>query len=356
MRRARSFPVTAAAAALAAGLASGLATGCAGPVAQEHTWEAFGDTAVAEVFTRTAADGERALAEIRGSVTRMEQLVDTGGTGAELAVLNRLAADSFYRVQDRDLYRCLLLALDYARASRGAFDPTVGPLVRLYRDAAGAAPTASEVSGALGAVGWDDVLVAEEARAVRFRNAGMSLDLGGVAKGFALDVASRVFTRTGMLAGRLQIGGNFYVWGSPLGAREWTTVIRDPRRPTTEWLSVRAADRGIAVTAAGGERRIVIDPATGLPPAGDVQVALAVADSGGDADALSTALLVAGSVRGGDLLERARRVEAVLLVDGPEGPELRLSGSLEGRVVLSPELEAEVAGRARYILPPARLP
>jgi thiamine biosynthesis lipoprotein len=257
------------------------------------------------------------------------------------------------------LYRCTLLALDYAKASGGAFDPTVGALLNIYDAHAPAKPPARTLELALGRVGWQHVAVASEARSIRFRRPGMKLDLGGVAKGFALDTAGRAFTLSGNLAGLLQIGGNFYAWEAPPGEESWNVPLPDPRSPDRSLLNLRLSNRGVAVSGhgppdAGG--RLILDPSTGLPAAGDLLAAVAIADSAADADALSTALFVMGSMRGAELLGRMNRAEALLLVSGEGGSAYILASvSLQGRVDLSPALMEETGGDIRYLLPPAAL-
>lgn len=341
------------------------APGCRGPVLDDREWPALDGavTARAEVYARTPGDAARALDEIRESVTGIEASLLSGRDSGSLGLLNRLAREEFHATEDRDLYRCVLLALDYGRASQGAFDPTVGALLELYDRAAasGRVPTPLEIEAVLPAVGWQKVAVADEARAIRFRAPGMRLDLGGLAKGLALDVAARAFARPGCLGGLLTLGGNAYAWGEAPGGESWSVRLPDPRDPGRPLLTVRATNRGVAVAGQVApllpppERaaRVVLDPATGFPAATDLIAAVGLADSGADADALSTALYVAGSTRGVELLRKMRQVEAVLIVEGDrDGPYVLASASLRGRLELSETLAGETGGRVRYLLPP----
>ena len=316
----------------------------------------MGGQVTAEVYTTTEHSAQALLDEIRQAVGRVE----TGMSADAVGRVNREAARGALRL-DRDLYRCIRLALDYAKASEGCFDPTVGPLSRLYD--AGHDPSPDEVEAALKRVGWPQVILEREALSVRFRGPGIELDLGGIVHGYALDVAARNFALPGSLAGRLHLGNHLYVWGLPPEQSTWTVRLDDPReadRPLAR-LTV-ASSRGIALCgppsgAAGATREAgppVIDPRTGRPPASDVLVAVAVADSTADADAISTALFVGGSGRAGALLSKTRRVEAILLVRGERAVYLLASASLRGRFEPSPELANEAAGRVRYLLPPAR--
>jgi thiamine biosynthesis lipoprotein len=95
--------------------------------------------------------------------------------------------------------------------------------------------------------------------------------------------------------------------------------------------------------------------ASGRPAKSDVISATAIADGAADADALSTAMFVVGSKGASEYLRRARRVEAILLVEGREGRTLLISTSLKDKVEVAPAFAESIGGRVRYVLPPIRL-
>ncbi len=134
---------------------------------------------------------------------------------------------------------------------------------------------------------------------------------------------------------------------------EWQVPISDPRRLEGVLLELRTSNRGIGVTGhREADVRLVLDPRNGLPASSDILAAVALADSAADANALASALFVMGSHAAGDVLGKMIRAEAILLAAGNGEPYLLASVSLKGRLTLSPELEAEVGGRVRYLLPP----
>jgi thiamine biosynthesis lipoprotein len=339
--------------------------GCGRPTVDVREWRLAGVAAEAraEVYARTADGARGTLDEIEASLKGLEESLLSGRDAGALGRLNRRAAEDYYSPEDRDLYRCVLLALDYGKASGGAFDPTVGALLDLYERTAstGRIPTQAEIDATLPAVGWPKVAVADEPRALRFRRPGMKLDLGGVARGFALDVAARTFARPGCIGGLLSIGGNAYAWGEHPGGKGWPVPLPDPRDPGRTLLTVRVANRGVAVSGQTDDLApvpdlvagLILDPSTGGPVATDLIAAVAIADSGADADALATALLVAGSTRGAQLLRKMRQVEAILVVRGDRGdPHILASASLRDRLEPGPALAEESAGPVRFLLPP----
>jgi thiamine biosynthesis lipoprotein len=277
----------------------------------------------------------------------------SGVEGSLLSDLNARAPDEYVTIEDRDFYRVLTLALDYAQFTHGAYDPTVAPLERLYSRPTGRPPTPAELAVVRESVGWDKVTVAPEARAVRFRHPAVALDLDVVVRGFALDAASRVFARSGSRAGLLRLGGVAVAWRAPPGQTEWSVPIADPRAAGRTLLTLSVSNRDLAVVGLDPTRVAdLLDARTGMPASSDLLAVVALADSAADANALATALYVMGSHPAGDLLARMNRSEAVLLTEGNGEPTLLVSSSLRGKVTLSEDLATEVSGRVRYILPP----
>jgi thiamine biosynthesis lipoprotein len=350
---------------LAIVLAAFVFSGCAEPGHVESEWDAMGGTASAEIHATTQDVADTAEAEVRAAIERIDSVMSNWRPDSELARLNREAARGLYAIEDRDLYRCVKFALDYARATDGAFDPTVGPLVRAYgfRPREPRVPGPGELSEARGRVGWRKVELVKVARSIRFRDPGVELDLGGIARGYALDVATRVFARIGCQGGLLRLGTEAYAWNKPPGRESWSVVVTDPRDPSRAMFTLDLANRAVSssstaldtFTIDGQEFGAVMDPAEGWPARSDVVSATAIADSGADADAMSTALVVAGSRRGSEVLRRSRRMEAVLLVRGEDGLALLASASLKNRLRVAPEFENEIEGTIRFLLPPLAL-
>lgn len=330
----------------------GALPGCVEPTVREDVCDALGGRVEIVVEAASPRGADDALAGACGNLAGADAAFGPG-PDSELARLNAAAPDGFYQIEGFDLYKLVLLARDWARGSDGAFDPTVGPLTDLYARPGMRVPTETELDLVRERVGWQDLTVAGEAQAVRFRSPGMRLDLGGIAPGYALDVAARAFAR-GAEGGLLTLGHNVLAWGAPFAERSgWDVSLPDPRNPGGSLGHLRLRNRGIAASGlAETERPHIFDPRTGRPAASDVSAAVAIADTAGDADAVATALYVLGSRGGGDLLERTRRVEAVLLVEGNGPPYLLVSASLRNRFRIDPLLEREVEGRVRYLLPP----
>jgi thiamine biosynthesis lipoprotein len=341
------------------------ASGCVEPGHVERRWTVMGTYASAEIHAVTPGTAESMIDEVRDTYERADALMSNWREDSGLARLNLAAGDGPYEVEDRDLYRCIKLALEYAKRSDGAYDPTVGPLMRLYgfRPVDPRVPSAAEVEAAMEAVGWEKVELFPEARAVRFLAGGMEIDLGGIGKGYAIDMAARLFARPGVRSGLLDLGGTVYAWGETPDTEDglWRVGVRNPLAPDEIIAVLPLTHRAVSTSGAyensaevGGETvHHLMDPRTGRPAATDILAAVVVADSATEADAVSTAFFVAGSQRTAAMLQGATRIEALLVVRTGAGPAVLASTSLRGRVEFDPAFRAQVGDRIRYILPPA---
>jgi thiamine biosynthesis lipoprotein len=308
-----------------------LATSCGGPVHVNEPTAALGVDGSIELHTGSGSAARRTVDEIGSAFTRAAGIL-TLEPRSELVVLNREAAAAPYGVRDADLYRCVRIALEWARATDGAFDPTVGTP----------------------GVGWREVSLYPEAQALRFKVEGLQLDLGGIAEGYALDMAARSFARSGVRSALLGLGGVRYAWRAPAGRDHWTVPLIDPAYPDRLLGSVDVEHRGVGFA---GSLTPLLEPESPVgSPESDVLAAVAIADTGAASAAIARALVVMGSGRAGALLERTRRVEVLLLVRGARGDSLVASASLEGRLAVEPDLLARVGGAVRHLLPPETYP
>jgi thiamine biosynthesis lipoprotein len=231
---------------------------------------------------------------------------------------------------DGDLYACLERAQALSAATAGAFDVTILPLLRAW----GAYPDLAHLSaGRVDAVGWGGMVLDPASRAVRFRRDGMGIDLGGIAKGFALDRARTALARVGATRALLDLGGNLALLGAGPGSG-WRVAVTDPAAPATT-LGVLTLGPGETVSTSGNyardfaaegwrTRSHVFDPRTGRPVAATLAVTVWAPDAT-TADALSTAFLVLGRDGAADVLARMPEVGA-LFVDDAAPERLIIAG------------------------------
>lgn len=284
--------------------------------------EAFGGT---EGARREAVEGAFA------AVAEVDRLMSNYRGDSELSALNRRAAREPVRVSE-PMLAVLEAAARVSERSGGAFDVTVGPLVRLwgFHDREPHVPDAAELARVAPLVGYRNVVIDAAARTVRFRREGVELDLGGIAKGFAVELAAYVLRDRGV-SGAVDAGGNQFVTGLPPGKTSWSVGIRDPAQPGGLLGTVDVAAGSIstsgqyanALRVGGRTFGHVLDPRTLQP----CDAALSVTVTGPDAtlaDALSKVALVLGPAAGRRVVESFPSMETLIAyrkADGSTGIE-----------------------------------
>lgn len=278
---------------------------------------------VAEVTLpdRDVARARRRIERIFADWERLSALLSRHDPESGLSRLNAAAGRGPQRV-DPDLARVLRDAIAGARATGGAFDVTVGPVVALWVEAArkGRLPSDDAVAEARSHVGAERIRIDERGR-VELPDPAMSVDLGGVAKGYALDRAVEALREEAVRSGLLQIGqSSTWALGAPPDAPGWRLGLRGASGAVESAVTLR--DRAFSVSSSLGQwseiegRRFghVVDPRTGWALGRGVQAAV-VADDATTAEILSTALVVLGADEGMAIVEALDRVEARRLDD-----------------------------------------
>jgi len=301
---------------------------------------------------KLAGDGklvDNAVNAATGEIKRLDKIFDFYDSQSELSRINARAA--FEQVDmSSDMAQCLKIALECAEQTDGAFDPSIGAITLLWRKAReqNVLPEKSDIEKALTTVGWRKVSLGnhEDNRVVSFATHGLKLDLGGVAKGYALDRAVEIIKKYGIDAGLVNAGGEVKCFGKPDGKKDgWIVGIQHPRKSHGKTIGTLVLKPGAVVSTSGDyERKFKIagrefhhlfDPKTGYPARRCVEASVVIApeiesNSGAVADCLSTALFVSGK-------------------DG-----LKLTSNLDataGFVVLSPQMdELEVYRNSNFPL------
>lgn len=262
---------------------------------------------------------------------RVDALMSYHNSESELNKVNRLAAGGAVAVDERT-FDVLQQAARFSKLSGGAFDVTVGPLVDLWRRAgeANEPPSEAALAEARRKVGYEKLILDADERTVRFAVAGMRVDLGGIAKGYAIDRSVEALKRRGAVGGMVDIGGDIRCFGRPpKGQTHWRIGLQDPTAapddlvPGTPLLVLQLSHG--AVTTSGDYRRFsevqgrrhshIMDTQTGRGAGKLVSVTI-IAPDATTADALATAVSVLGWDKGLALIERLDGVEAILIPSG----------------------------------------
>ena len=297
-------------------------------------------------------DADRLFQVATAEIDRIDSIMSHYSASSEVTHLNDRAADEAVRVSV-DLGRVLKRSLFFAGRSAGAFDITVGALTGLWDiPAARSVPRAASVDSALALVGFGHLGFADGE--VRFAVDGLRLDLGAIAKGYAVDQAVDVLKRAGVGAGLIEAGGDLRYWGRKPDGRAWRFGIHHPR----EKHFIAVEDIGLEALATSGDyerffevegKRYhhILDPRTGTPAAGCVS-ATAWARSAMDADALATIAFVLGPEAGLKLVESMPNTEILLFFEKEGRLHHVASAALRSQLkIAESRSDQEISGRAQ---------
>ena len=232
------------------------------------------------------------------------------------------------------MWENLILAKKGWELSNGAFDVTVGPLVKLWgiKQKRKELPSNDEVNAAKEIVGFDKLQININDKTVKFPSAGFKIDFGGLTKGWAVDKARDYLTSLGYEKGIINLGGNLYCFSkAPKGRESYTVGIKDPRNPQVLAGKVSFLDKSIS-TSGNYEQFImingvkythIIDPRTGMPVK-DVDSVTVIHRSAAMCDMMSTAIFAGGK----DVRENMKKVPgfSYLFIDLREGEEEYIEG------------------------------
>lgn len=245
--------------------------------------------------------------------------------------------------------RLLELSKVYGELTEGAFDVTVGPIIDLWRPIKGHAPslpTEEAVQHALARVGFRRIQVTDQTAFLA--GTGMRVDLGGIGKGYAVDLAWRQCRDLGASSFMFDLGGNIRVSGQAGSGVAWSIAIRDPFDKSLNLAKIDMPDQWAVATSGQYERFVeieghryghIIDPRTGYPAAGLAGVTI-LAPNATMADALSTALFVLGPKRSVSILKRTK-ADAVFIPD-KQPAELWVTPGAESKLTLLKEATVKV--------------
>jgi len=291
-----------------------------------------------------AADSNTAQRCIEAGFAQLaaiDNLMSDYKSDSELSMVNRDAFKGKVRVSGQ-LFEVLQKSVEFSRDSSGAFDITVGPLVDLWHKAgeANCVPAASEIAYVRSRVGYEKLILDSNDGTVHFAVDGMRLDLGGIAKGYAVDMAAQAMQKCGALGGMVDAGGNIRLFGCPPQGKDcWLIGLQDPAEArdlnSSKPLLVLKLNN-ISIATSGDYRRFVtiggkkfshiIDTNTGCSSRGLSSVTI-IAPDAVNADALSTAVTVMGTEKGLALIETMPQVEAILIPSSPEYKIIKTGGA-----------------------------
>lgn len=278
------------------------------------------------LYAETEAAAQAAAQAAYARVAEVNRKLSDYDPESELSKLSAATSDgpmtTAAPVSD-DLWKVLVEAQETSRSSQGAFDVTVGPLTRLWRQSRRAQrlPEKEKLQAALAAVGFEAIELDAEHQAVRLLKANMRLDLGGIAKGYATDEALEVLKERGIRRALIDAGGGMTLGEPPPGEKGWKVALASLDPAGTPAAFVLLSNCGVAtsgdahqyVEIDGVRYSHIVDPRTGMGLT-ERMSASAIAPTGMQADALTKAICILGAEAGLKIIDATPSAAGLMVV------------------------------------------
>lgn len=283
------------------------------------------DFVLGTVCTVRLVDGGTS-ATLNEAFTRLRAIEDhmsANREDSEISRVNDKAGKEPVQVSE-DTFYVISKALKYAQLTNGAFDPTVGPLVKLWNIGNGGekVPPEKDILQAKSLINWRDLVLDENSHRVFLKKPGMRIDLGAIAKGYAADELEKIMDADKVKAAIIDLGGNIFVYGSKHDKSPWRVGIQNPDSPRGDYLGIVTGAQMTVVTSGIYERFFfengkryhhILNTQTGFPVDNGLVSVSIVSKSSIDADALSTSLFILGIQKGMEFLRQFPDTYAVFI-------------------------------------------
>jgi len=242
---------------------------------------------------------------------------------SEISLINQSAGEKPVHVSE-DTYEVIEKAIYFGKISGGTFDITIGPLVNLWNIGKENArlPDQSEIDEALLHIDYSKIELNPDDKTIFLKDAGMMLDLGGIAKGYAADALAEMFDNEGIENAIINLGGNIYAHGQNPNGDDWHIGIQNPEAERSDYIGIASVSNKSVVTSGIYERYFesgensyhhILSPFDGYPFENSLSAVSIIADKSIDADAFSTTAFALGLYDGLELLESFPGVEGVFI-------------------------------------------
>ena len=310
-----------------------LSSGCDGK--QEHLIEGrtMGTTYHIRVVTGFLQGVSGLKEKIESRLVEINAAMSTYQKDSEISRFNEInQTGSKFEISD-DFYRVMKTAQTIYRLSDGAWDGTVNPLVDLWGFGRGGAknkiPLEADISALLSNVGFENIEVLEPGYLLK-KHAAVTLDLSSIAKGYGVDQVADTLQNEGFQNYLVEIGGEVFASGYRKDGNPWRIGINRPQADAAFDEVYKVVNlRNKAFATSGDYRNFfmvdgiryahIIDPRSGYPVSNGVVSVTIIADTCTFADGLATAIVVMGSERGLELINRLDAVEGLIVVEQTDG-------------------------------------
>ena len=278
----------------------------------------MGTSTLTEILASTQQQADRCSARVFAEMRRIDALMSPYIEQSELARINRLAAKQAVKVSD-ELFDLIRRSIRFSKLSNGAFDISFASVGYLYDYRNRQHPDQSQIEQQLSAVNYRNIQLSEAQKSIRFTNSNTRIDLGGIAKGHAVDNAIDLLKDCGIHNALVSAGGDSRILGDKNG-RPWVMGVRHPRDKSKVVVSIPLSDAAISTSGDyerffiedGRRYHHIISPATGRSTE-QTWSATVIANDATTSDALSTTLFVLGTERALKLVNSLDGIEAIVI-------------------------------------------
>lgn len=280
----------------------------------------MGTAVSVELWSDDETAAHAAIEAVMQEMMRIDETMSPYIETSELALINREAVQHPVKIS-AEMFHLLQTSLHYSEISDGAFDISFASVGYLYDYRKHIEPSAQQIKTHLDAIDYRSIKLDTNASTVHFLKPGMRIDLGGIAKGYAVDQGADILLARGIKNAIVTAGGDSRIIGDHHG-RPWMVGIKDPRIANKEAVVLPLENTALSTSGdyeryfMDGERRVhhIINPRTGKSATGIRSVSV-MAAHGIDTDALTKPLFILGVERGMRIIDRIPGVDAVVIDD-----------------------------------------
>ena len=308
----------------------------------------FGTIVSIEIF---GENNEKYLKESFEILKGIENRMSLNLSTSEVEIINQNAGKAKVKVSE-DVFEVIEKALYYAEISEGSFDISLAPVIELWQIGTEQArvPSEDELRKALSKVDYHKIQLDKDTMTVYLEEEGMSIDLGGIAKGYAADQVKAYLQNEGIESAIINLGGNIMTLGEKVTKEAFKVGLQNPFKERNEYLGILEVRDLTVVTSGIYERNFtqdgvtyhhIMDTKSGYPIDHEVAAVTIVTKSSVDADALSTTLFALGVEKGLALAEELEDIECLFVT---KDYQLFMSSGIQDRFILTDEA-FEVQGK-----------
>lgn len=277
-----------------------------------------------KIYDTNKTLAQRAVRKALNEIKNIAKISDNFNPDSEISKLNKKQEKQNIKISD-DLFKMIFLSKQYSSITKNSFDVTIAPLTSLWNfENKKHVPSLSELKKALGFTGSNRLRLNKKDQTISFSKKNVSLDLGGIAKGYAIDKAIAVLRKYGIKNALVSTESTTGVIGKKAN-KDWIIGIQNPRKKNEILGAVPLKEKSISTSGDyqkffikdGIRYHHILSPKTGTPAKGVMGVTVITSRSNAESDILSTAIFVMGYKRGMDFINKSNDIDGIIItLDG----------------------------------------